>query len=123
MATQAYLLHARAPREPRASRGSMISLVVRRSPAAIDPFLEARGLGTDGRIKAMTGQYISFGWQREQSTVDRLDDLSKTRLFVGRRVSRAARKQRVASKKHGMMFEQERDRPWRMAGIVNCVES
>ena len=93
----------------------MISLVDGRSPAAIDPFLEARGLGTDGRIKTMTGQYIGFGWQCEQAAVDRLDDLSKTRLFVGRGVTRAARKQRVASKKHGMMFEQKRDRPWCMA--------
>ena len=101
----------------------MILLVVCRSPAAIDPFLEARGLGTDGRIKTMTGQYIGFGWQGKQATIDRFDDLSKTRLFVGRGVARAARKQRVASKEHRMMFEQERDRPWRMAGIVNCVES
>src|SRR4051812_13463787 len=89
-----------------------------RSPSALDPLVEVRPLVAHGRIEAVAREHERLGWQREQTPVDRLDDLIEAGAF-GRRVAGTAGKERVATQHHGVTDEAEAGGPARVAGRVD----
>src|SRR3954462_11580079 len=65
------------------------------SPPAVHPLLQVGTLGANGRVEAVAREHEQVGGQREEATVDRLDDLVEVAtLALG--VAGAAGEERVA---------------------------
>src|SRR4051812_44340113 len=94
----------------------------RSSPATVHPLLEVRSLRADRGVEAMAGEDQQVGGEREQSSVDRLDDLREVATgALG--VPGAPGEERVAAEQDGVALEQERRGAGRVARVVDGAET
>ena len=97
-------------------------LMSRGLPTPIDPFLKVRALGSNGGVKAVPWKNDRVIGKREEQIVDRGDDrVEIPTLILGG--AWASRKEGVASEEQWCAIEVKRDRSWRVARVMNRVQS